>query len=158
MAIKLRIVIAVAMLVVAAAFSAAPAVVAQAEAPDPGDSATDFCDAGASGASGGEPVTNSAYCKDVQTRFTPDGDNVYSDVNSPLIGKNSVIYRVTQLVIIATGIVSVVMIIIGGFRYVVSGGDSNGVSGAKNTILYAVIGLVVVLFAQIIVTFVITKL
>ncbi len=52
------------------------------------------------------------------------------------------------------GAVSVVMIIIGGFRYVISGGDSNGVSGAKNTILYAVVGLVIVLFAQVIVRFV----
>lgn len=49
------------------------------------------------------------------------------------------------------------MIIVGGFRYVISGGDSNGVSGAKNTIMYAIIGLVIVLFAQIIVKFVLTN-
>jgi hypothetical protein len=49
------------------------------------------------------------------------------------------------------------MIIIGGFRYVVSGGDSAGVEGAKNTILYAVIGLVVALLAQAIVVFVISR-
>lgn len=55
---------------------------------------------------------------------------------------------------IVVGAVSVVMIIIGGFRYVVSGGDSGGVSGAKNTILYALIGLIVVLFAQVLVQFV----
>lgn len=52
------------------------------------------------------------------------------------------------------GAVSVIMIIIGGFRYVISGGDSSGVSGAKNTILYAIIGLLVVIFAQVIVSFV----
>ncbi len=52
------------------------------------------------------------------------------------------------------GAVAVIMIIIGGLRYVISGGDSNGISGAKNTILYAIVGLVVVLFAQVIVAFV----
>lgn len=55
---------------------------------------------------------------------------------------------------IVVGAVSVIMIIVGGFRYVISGGDSNATSGAKNTIMYAVIGLIVVLFAQVIVSFV----
>lgn len=55
------------------------------------------------------------------------------------------------------GVAAVIMIIIGGLRYVLSGGDSNGVSGAKNTILYAIVGLVIVLFAQVIVAFVLTN-
>ena len=53
------------------------------------------------------------------------------------------------------GIVSVVMIIFGGFKYITSGGDSNGVTSAKNTILFAIVGLVIVALAQIIVKFVI---
>jgi hypothetical protein len=49
------------------------------------------------------------------------------------------------------------MIIIGGLKYITSGGDSSNVTGAKNTILYAVVGLVVVAMAQFIVRFVLTK-
>jgi hypothetical protein len=52
------------------------------------------------------------------------------------------------------GAVSVIMIIYGGFRYITSGGDQNGVTAAKNTLLYAVIGLIVVALSQIIVKFV----
>lgn len=70
---------------------------------------------------------------------------------------SSVIKRIINIFSIVVGAVSVIMIIIGGFRYVVSNGDSNGVSGAKNTILYAIIGLVIVLFAQVIVRFVLTN-
>lgn len=55
------------------------------------------------------------------------------------------------------GVVSVIMIIYGGFRYITSGGDSNGVTAAKNTILYAIIGLVIVALAQVIVKFVLQK-
>lgn len=55
------------------------------------------------------------------------------------------------------GAVSVIMIIYGGFRYITSGGDSNGVTAAKNTILYAIIGLIIVALAQIIVNFVLNK-
>jgi hypothetical protein len=55
------------------------------------------------------------------------------------------------------GVVSVIMIIYGGFRYITSGGDSNSVTSAKNTILYAIIGLVIVALAQVIVNFVLDK-
>ena len=55
------------------------------------------------------------------------------------------------------GIISVVMVIVGGVRYITSGGDSGKVASAQNTVLYAVIGLVVVALAQIIVQFVLKK-
>jgi len=58
---------------------------------------------------------------------------------------------------VIVGSVSVIMIIIGGFRYITSGGDSNNVGGAKNTILYAIVGLIIVAFAQVIVQFVLQR-
>ena len=50
------------------------------------------------------------------------------------------------------------MIIVGGFRYITSGGNDTSVTSAKNTILYAIIGLVVVALAQLIVRFTLSKL
>ena len=70
---------------------------------------------------------------------------------------NGVLKRIINIFSIVVGAVSVIMIIIGGFRYIISGGDSAGVSGAKNTILYALVGLVIVLFAQLIVKFVVSN-
>lgn len=55
------------------------------------------------------------------------------------------------------GVASVLMIMVGGFKYITSQGDSNSINSAKNTILYAIIGLVIVAFAQVIVRFVINK-
>lgn len=69
----------------------------------------------------------------------------------------SIVKNIINILSVIVGAVSVVVIIIGGFRYVVSNGDSNGVTGAKNAILYAIIGLVIVLFAQVIVRFVLSK-
>ena len=66
------------------------------------------------------------------------------------------IKKIINIFSVVVGAVSVVMIIIGGFRYIISGGDSSGISGAKNTILYAIVGLVIVLFAQVIIRFVLT--
>ena len=55
------------------------------------------------------------------------------------------------------GVVSVIMIIIAGFKYVTIGGNDSSVTSAKNTILYAIVGLVIVALAQVIVRFVLTN-
>ncbi len=60
-------------------------------------------------------------------------------------------------VYIIAGIVAVVVIVIGGVRYTVSGGDPSGVKAAKDTVLYAVVGLIVVMMAAAITQFVINN-
>ncbi|MEO5950685.1 MAG: hypothetical protein ABIQ04_04510 [Candidatus Saccharimonadales bacterium] len=74
-----------------------------------------------------------------------------------LDGTDGVFKTVTNVMLYIIGAVSVIMLIIGGIRYVVSGGESSAVSGAKNTILYAVIGIIVALIAYALVNFVITS-
>ncbi|PJC22634.1 hypothetical protein CO059_02105, partial [candidate division WWE3 bacterium CG_4_9_14_0_2_um_filter_48_10] len=56
---------------------------------------------------------------------------------------------VINVISIVVGIIAVIMIIVGGFRYITSGGKQESVAGAKTTILYALIGLVIVALAQI---------
>lgn len=68
---------------------------------------------------------------------------------------NNVIKNILNLLSVIVGIIAVIMIIVGGFRYITSGGDSSAISGAKNTILFAIIGLVIVVLAQTLVYFVI---
>jgi len=70
---------------------------------------------------------------------------------------NKLIKNIINIFSLVVGIVAVVMIIVGGFRYITSGGNDGNVGTAKNTILYAVIGLVIVALAQIIVRFVLHK-
>lgn len=70
---------------------------------------------------------------------------------------NHIITVIINLFSLVVGVVSVIMIIIGGFKYITSGGDSSNVQSAKNTIIYALIGLVIVALAQFIVQFVLNK-
>jgi len=77
---------------------------------------------------------------------------------NPLLGPKGIITRVIQLIVILTTIISVIVIMIGGFKYIVSSGDPNAVNSAKNVILYAIIGLVISVFAQAIVSLVLTRL
>jgi cytochrome bd-type quinol oxidase subunit 2 len=70
---------------------------------------------------------------------------------------NGLIKLVINMFSLVVGVVSVIMIIVGGLMYITSAGDSGKVQTAKNTILYAIIGLVIVALSQFIVRFVLTK-
>jgi hypothetical protein len=70
---------------------------------------------------------------------------------------NNLITDVVNIFSAVVGVVSVIMIIVGGFQYITSGGDSGKVSTAKTTIIYAIVGLVVVAFSQFLVQFVLNK-
>ena len=96
-----------------------------------------------------------ASCLDTGAQST-DPEGAASDPD-PSERVNNIIRLVINIFSLIVGVISVIMIIIGGLKYITSGGDSANVSGAKNTILYAIIGLVVVALAQVIVRFVLEK-
>lgn len=70
------------------------------------------------------------------------------------VSADGIVLKITNVLLFIVGAASIIMIIWGGIKYVTSGGDSAGVTSAKNTILYAVIGLVVALLAYTLVNFV----
>jgi hypothetical protein len=71
---------------------------------------------------------------------------------------SNVLTTILTIVFTAAGLIAVLMITIGGLEYVISQGDPQRTAKAKNTILYAVIGLVVAISGFTIVTFVIGRL
>ena len=75
-----------------------------------------------------------------------------------LFGETGAFRQITKTILYIVGILAVIMLIWGGIRYVVSGGDSKKVTDAKNTILYAIIGLVISFFAFAIVNFILNAL
>lgn len=70
---------------------------------------------------------------------------------------SNIITAVVDILSVIVGALAVIMIIVGGLRYITSGGDSSGTASAKNTIIYAVVGLLIVIFAQVIVNFAIEE-
>lgn len=77
--------------------------------------------------------------------------------SDPLTGPNGVVPKVTRVVAMFAGAVAVIIMITGGFMYVLSGGDSGKVSRAKDTIIYAAVGLAVIALGQAVVIFVLDK-
>ncbi len=80
-----------------------------------------------------------------------------TEVPTELTGTTGVITSIVNLLLFVAGAVAVVMIIIGGIRYVTSNGDQAHVKAAKDTIMYSIIGLVVAILAYAIVGFVTTN-
>jgi hypothetical protein len=97
---------------------------------------------------GGNPVTS--------PNPISDGANCAqskSNTNS-LFGTTGIFHTIADTLIYIVGAVAVIMLIIGGLRYVISQGSKEGVASAKDTILYSVIGIVVAILAYAIVSFV----
>lgn len=77
---------------------------------------------------------------------------------SPLPDSNdNIVTTIIQIVIGIVAAICLLFITIGGFRYILSQGDPQGVAKAKGTILYALIGLAIVIVAQALVTFVVGR-
>ncbi len=84
-----------------------------------------------------------------------------ADVNpggpTDLMGSDGIFKKAVNVLLFLIGAVSVIMIIYGGIRYVTSGGNQNQVTAAKNTILYAVVGLVIAILAYAAVNFIVSS-
>jgi hypothetical protein len=89
-----------------------------------------------------------------------DGANAARGTGQPadLFGADGVITTLTNVLLFIVGALSVIMLIVGGLRYVVSGGNSTAVTAAKNTILYAIVGLVIAFLAYAAINFVVNTL
>ena len=100
--------------------------------------------------------------------FLAAGDNAFAQVRDGLnkvqnantgasANVDDIISKSINFALMAIAIVSVFMLILGGFKYTTSNGDSAKVTSAKNTIMYSLIGLLIAIFAYAIVNFVVNK-
>lgn len=97
-----------------------------------------------------------AECQEVNADSSP----CTSDPNqgNPLAGPDGILIKVTNLLAVAGGVAAVIMIMINGIRFILSGGNPDRVSGARDGVVYSVIGLIVIIAARSIIVFVLNRL
>ena len=95
---------------------------------------------------------NADVCKDNQTA---SGD---SNDDNPLFGPNGIITKVMQIMVAIVGILAVITLMISGVKFITSGGDADGAASARRGVLYAMVGVLIAMLAQAIVSFVLSKL
>ena len=107
------------------------------------------------------PDPQGAICRGANTlQISSDqaeAENTCRGGEDPTERVNTLVRQIINIFSVIVGIIAVIMIIYGGLKYITSGGDSGNVTGAKNTILYAIIGLIIVALAQFIVRFILSK-
>lgn len=81
-----------------------------------------------------------------------------SNTPESLFATGGIFQTIVNVLLFLVGAIAVIMLIFGGIRYVTSGGDQNSVTAAKNTIMYAIIGIIVAVLAYAVVNFVLTSL
>ena len=107
-------------------------------------------------ATGTGPDIQGQLCQGSSLQFSSTATDC-SDTSTAQDSVNHIVTLVINIFSVVVSIIAVIMIIIGGIKYITSGGDSANVTSAKNTILYAIIGLVVVALSQILVRYVLAR-
>jgi hypothetical protein len=72
-------------------------------------------------------------------------------------GIDTVLRVALNLLSFIAGVIAVIMLMIAGIKYLTSQGDSGSVSGARNTIIYALVGIIIVVLSQSIIQFVLRR-
>jgi len=102
------------------------------------------------------PIGGSDACDPAKNPNPPDVCKDL-DVTDGKAAVSSTVQNVIDILFYVIGVIAVIMIIVGGIKYVTSNGDSSALTSAKNTILYAIVGLVVALLSYGIVKFVLNQ-
>jgi len=95
---------------------------------------------------GSEGQPDATLCRENENKQAHESNSIY--------GPNGILTKVARILSLIIGVAAIIMIIVGGLKYILSQGDTANVQSAKNTILYAVIGLAVASMAQAIIFFV----
>lgn len=77
--------------------------------------------------------------------------------DNPLTGPNGLLEKITNIVAIVAGFAAVIMIMVGGFRYITANGDSQSATNARKTVLAAIIGLIIIVAARSLIVFVLRR-
>jgi hypothetical protein len=68
--------------------------------------------------------------------------------SNPLTGSNGLLLNIANIVALVAGAAAVVIIILAGLRYVQSSGNPEDIAGARRTLIYAIVGLVIIVLAR----------
>lgn len=110
------------------------------------------------GAVAAEEVLNPVCVNNPTATLCQENNNAQTQDSNSIFGANGILTKAVRLLSVVVGVAAVIMIIVGGFQYVMASGDPSNVTNAKNTILYAIIGLIVAVLAQGIISFVLVRL
>lgn len=97
-------------------------------------------------------------CDDNPSLAVCDINDNQSATENTLVGEDGLITRAAQVLVWASGIIALILIIIAGLMFIFSQGNAESAGRARSTVLYAVIGMVIAVVGQAIISFVLIRL
>lgn len=97
-----------------------------------------------------------AACSSSEAKATSPTCASRTDSN-PLTGPDGMLMRVTYLIATIAGFTAIIVIILSGGRYMMAGGDTQKATSARNSLIGALVGLVIITLSGLIITFVISR-
>lgn len=92
---------------------------------------------------------NSTFCTGVKGGQSQTSNSFY--------GKDGILSKVANILAVIAGFAAVIAIIVAGIQFILAEGDSGKVRESRNTIIYAIVGLFVILLARSIIAFVLNN-
>ena len=106
---------------------------------------------------------NKDACKNVRASGSPPsfckdqvGDSKNIDQN-PIYGPKGIVTKAVNLLSIVVGVAAVIFIMVAGFRFIVSGDNSQEINQQREYIIYALVALVIVATAQLMVRYILSQ-
>jgi len=96
----------------------------------------------------------SSICTSADQKNLPTSCKDINNSGNPLFGKDGILTKAINILSLIGGVVSVFVIFIGGVKFITSSGDPSSVNSARNTLLYAIIALLIMATAQVAVRFI----
>lgn len=94
----------------------------------------------------GGPAKSSAVCQDKKK------------TGNPVSGNGSLLLKITNLITIIAGVAAIIVIVVAGLKFVQSSGSSDDVTSARRTLIYAIVGLIVIVLARTLISLILSKL
>jgi hypothetical protein len=101
-------------------------------------------------------VFKGADCKDVNQSTSTICNS--KTTQNPIVGDNGLLIKISKIIAFVAGAAAVIVIIVGSLQYITAVGDPANAKNARNSILYALIGLIVIVLAESLIVFVVRKL
>jgi hypothetical protein len=94
---------------------------------------------------------NSTVCKEAKNQQSHPNQN-------PLTGSNGLLLKIADIIAVLAGAAAVIIIVLAGLRFIQSGGVSEDVVGARRALVYASVGLIIIVLARTILGFILNAL
>lgn len=103
-----------------------------------------------------DPVNDNKVCTGSAAEHSAACIN--KSTQDPIAGDNGILIKITTIIATLAGAAAVIIIVLAGFYFITANGDAGKIASARNAVIYALLGIIIILIARSLVVFVVRRL